>query len=220
MIHLNETLALQTVEGFLSLDDLTQLVTIMDTEHAATGWQPGHQADVVQAPPAAQEILHAATTRVLDILQRALPSVVSDGLWDYTELYAGQEIPAHIDGIHDPATPPRRIGRLGVTLAHSHAGGEFFIATTAHPAIWTGAVVGEAEGFSPGTPLTHRLPEGHRHGYTPDWLANASRTRWTAEAPAGTALAYGAQVIHGVLPVKEGRLRKFVTDLLDTPQQT
>ncbi|MFI9203079.1 hypothetical protein [Streptomyces sp. NPDC053048] len=216
MIHLSETLALQTVEDFLTCDELAQLTKIMDAEHAATGWKPTHQADVVPAPPLAQEILHSATARALPALRRALPSVVADATWDYTELTAGQEIRAHIDGIADPGTPPRRIGRLGVVLADAEDGGDFYIATTSHPAIWSGTTVGEAEGFAPGTPLTHRLPHVHDHGAVPEWLRDTPRTRWTADAPAGTGIAYGAQVVHGVLPVRAGRLRKFVTDLIDT----
>ncbi|MFI1801463.1 hypothetical protein ACH427_29550 [Streptomyces sp. NPDC020379] len=49
------------------------------------------------------------------------------------------------------------------------------------------------------------------------------RLTWSAvvecrsNALSGTGPANGAQVIHGVLPVRAGRPRKFVTDLTDAP---
>ncbi|MFF7725184.1 hypothetical protein [Streptomyces sp. NPDC008001] len=217
MIHLNETLALQSVEEFLTTAEREHLLKIMDSEIAATGWRPRHQADVLRAPAPAQEILRAATARSLHVLQRVLPSVTADGRWDYAELTEGQYIPTHVDGIPDPGTPPRRIGRIGVVVQQAEAGGEFYIETTASPAVWTGTVVGEAEGYAPGTPLTHRLPHVHDHGAVPTWLEEVPTTRWVTPAPPGAGLAYGAQVLHGVQPVRAGRLRKFVTNLLDAP---
>ncbi|MFC5147835.1 hypothetical protein [Streptomyces aureoversilis] len=217
MIHLTETLALQSVEEFLTPAELGQLVKIMDSEIAATGWKPRRQAELLRAPGLAQEILRAATARALHVLQRALPSVAADARWDYTELTAGQHIPTHVDGIPDPAVAPRRIGRIGVVLEDADEGGEFYIETTAAPAVWTGAVVGEAEGYAPGTPLTHRMPHLGGHEAVPAWLRDIDSTRWVTPTRPGTALAYGAQVLHGVQPVRAGKLRKFVTDLLDTP---
>ncbi|MFI9237235.1 hypothetical protein [Streptomyces sp. NPDC053079] len=215
MIHLSETLALQTVEDFLDANELAQLVKIMDAEHAATGWKPRSQADVIAAPGQAQEILRAATTRALPVLRRVLPSVTAHAPWAYTELTVGQEVPAHLDGIPDPAVRPRRLGRIGVVLDGPGRGGEFYVETTSSPVIWSGKEVGEEEGYAPGTALTHRLPHERAHYSAPDWLRDAVRTRWVTATPPGVAVAYGAQVLHGVLPVRAGLLRKFVTDLTD-----
>ncbi|MFD8543039.1 hypothetical protein [Streptomyces sp. NPDC059649] len=218
MIHISETLALQTVEDFLTGDDLTRLRKIMDAEQTATGWAPRFQAEVIPAPSLAQEILHQATARALPAIQRAMPSIGACAPWAYTELTSGDQVPTHLDGIPDPAGSPRRIGRIGVVLEDADQGGEFFIETTSSPTIWTGETVGEADGYLPGTPLTHRLehaPNGYPHDSAPTWLISAPRTRWTTDARPGVAVAYGAHVIHGVTPVRTGRLRKFVTDLLD-----
>ncbi|PSJ25761.1 hypothetical protein B7P34_26440 [Streptosporangium nondiastaticum] len=217
MIRLTETLALQSVEDFLTAAEREHLIKIMDSELAATGWRPRHQAEVLRAPAPAQEILRAATARSLHVLQRALPSVAADARWGYTELTEGQCVPTHVDGIPDPATAPRRIGRIGVVIEQADEGGEFYIETTASPAVWTGELVGEPEGYAPGTPLTHRFPHAPDHAAVPTWLEDVPSTRWVTPAGAGTGLAYGAQVLHGVQPVRAGRLRKFVTDLLDTP---
>lgn len=221
MIHISETLALHTTEGFLSDDELTQLRKIMRAELDATGWAPRHQAEILLAPPTAQDILQDAVHRALPAIRRTMPSIQAAAPWAYTELTTGQEVPTHLDGIPDPAAPPRRLGRIGVVLEDADAGGDFYIETTSSPTVWTGHEVGEPEGFLPGTPLTHRLPhaqepDANPHEATPAWLTDARRTRWITDARAGTAVAYGSQVIHGVTPVRGGHLRKFVTDLLDT----
>lgn len=221
MIHVSETLALQTVEHFLSPDELSQLRKIMDIELDTTGWAPRYQAEVIAAPPAAQDILRQAISRALPAISRAMPSIVAAAPWAYTELAVGQEVPTHLDGIPDPGVAPRRLGRIGVTLHDAEAGGEFYIETTSSPAIWTGDHLGQAEGFLPGTPLARSLPhapgpDARPHDAAPDWLTSSPRTRWITTAAAGTAVFYGSQAIHGVQPVRAGHLRKFVTDLLDT----
>ncbi|MEU8953691.1 hypothetical protein AB0C93_05250 [Streptomyces sp. NPDC048518] len=222
MIHISETLALQTVEEFLTPDELSQLRKIMDVEQRTTGWTPRFQAEVLPAPAAAQEILGFATERALPAIRQSMPSISAAAPWGYTELAPGAAVPTHLDGIPAPGTAPRRLGRLGVVLQDAEQGGEFYIETTSSNSVWTGEVVGEAEGFLPGTPLTQRLPHApsqdtHVHDSEPAWLRAAQRTRWITDAGAGTGVAYGSQVIHGVLPVRAGLLRKFVTDLLDAP---
>ncbi|UGY94907.1 hypothetical protein [Streptomyces gobiensis] len=222
MIHISETLVLQTVEDFLTTDELAQLRKIMDDERHAAGWAPRFQAEVMAAPAMAEEILQHATERALPAIRRAMPSIKAAAPWGYTELTAGHRVPTHLDGIPDPGAVPHRLGRIGVVLEEADRGGEFYVESTSSDDVWTGELVGEAEGFLPGTALTHRLPHApkpgvHPHESEPAWLGAARRTRWITDAGAGTAVAYGAQVIHGVLPVRSGRLGKFVTDLLDGP---
>jgi hypothetical protein len=221
VIHISETLVLQTVEDFLTADELTQLRKAMNEEQHETGWTPRYQAEVIPAPAAAQEILGQATERALPAIRRAMPSIRAAAPWGYTELAVGQRVPTHLDGIPQPGQPPRRLGRIRVVLEEAEHGGEFYVETSSSGSIWTGELAGEAQGFQPGTALTHRLPHApgpyaHQHDTEPAWLRGAPRTRWITEAGAGVAVAYGAQVIHGVLPVRSGRIRKFVTDLLDT----
>lgn len=223
MIHISETLVLQTVEDFLTSDELSQLRKIMDDEQHATGWPPRFQAEVVPAPSPAQELLRHATERALPAIRRAMPSIRTSAAWGYTELAPDGRVPTHIDGIPDVSAVPRRLGRIGVVLEAADTGGEFYVETTSHDGIWRGSVAGEADGFHPGSALTHSLPHSpgpdvHQHDGEPEWLRNAPRTRWITDAGPGIAVAYGAQVIHGVLPVRAGRLRKFVTDLLDTTE--
>ncbi|MFD8994159.1 hypothetical protein [Streptomyces abikoensis] len=221
MIHISETLVLQTVEDFLVADELSHLRKVMAEERQATGWVPRHPAEVVPAPAAAQEVLRQATERALPVIRRVMPSVGAAAPWGYTELGTGERVPTHLDGIPRPSVAPRRIGRLRVVLDEADDGGDFYVETTSSGSVWTGELASEAEGFQPGTALTHRLPHApgpdtHQHDAEPAWLRGARRTRWTTEAGAGVAVAYGAQVIHGVSSVRAGRVRKFVTDLLDT----
>ncbi|MGK5641096.1 hypothetical protein ACSNOK_22690 [Streptomyces sp. URMC 126] len=217
MIHISETLALQTIEDFLDAEERVRLAKFVDADPVASR-RPARQGDVVPAPAGAEEILRRATERALPAIRRALPSVRDAGSWGYTELWPGDAVPTHLDGIPSPGAAPRRIGRIGVSVADADEGGLFYVETTSSGVPWTGEVVGEAEGFAPGTPLTRRLPHqtavGGGHAAEPGWLSRTPTTRWTTAAPAGVAVAYGSQLIHGVTPVVRGRLRKFVADLL------
>ncbi|GHF08583.1 hypothetical protein [Streptomyces morookaense] len=221
MIHISETLTVQTVEDFLTADELAQLNKIMDIELRSTAWRPAHQAEVLPAPADAEDILQVATARALPAIRRAMPSVRAAAAWGFTELGEGQKVPTHLDGIPAPAAPPRRIGRIGVTIGDAEQGGLFYIETTSSPLPWTGALVGEPEGYVPGTPLTrclsHQAAAVREHAEEAGWLEAVPTSRWTAHAPAGVAVAYGAHLIHGVTPVVRGRVRKFVTDLTDRP---
>ncbi|MGA4837623.1 hypothetical protein [Streptomyces sp. G45] len=216
LIRLSETLALHSVEDALSAADLDQLRKVVDTEPAPPEFSP-EMGVYAPAPALAEEILHAAVERALPTIRRLFPSARQDSAWKYVELREGQRVATHVDGIPDPGTAPRRVARLAVTLQRADAGGEFYVETTSSPALWTGDTAGEAEGFAPGTPLTRVLPHIHEHSREANWLTAAQRTRWTTDAAPGVLLVYGAQVLHGVTPVRSGRLRKFVADLTDTP---
>lgn len=215
MIHIGETLAIHSVEGFLTTEELAHLNKIMDVE--AAGWRPRHPAEVLPAPAMAQEILARATERALPAIRRTMPSIAAAAPWAYIELRPGQAVPTHLDGITGARTAPRRLGRIGVSIAEPDAGGRFYAETTSDPAPWTEEVLGEADGYQPDTPLARSLPHAPEADGMPDWITPVPRTRWTADAAPGVALAYGAQLIHGVEPVRAGVLRKFVADLLDTP---
>ncbi|GAA0479392.1 hypothetical protein ABZ951_18455 [Streptomyces sp. NPDC046215] len=217
MIHISETLAVQTVEDFLGAEEVSRLNKVMDSE--AAGWRPRSQAEILPAPALAEEILTQAVARSLPAIRRVMPSIAGAAPWGYTVLTAGQCVPTHLDGIVGARTAPRRIGRIGVVIAEAAEGGEFYVETTADPAPWTTTVLGEADGYVPGTPLARSLPHamaGDPHAREARWLAAVDRTRWITHAGAGVAVAYGAQLIHGVTPVVRGRVRKFVADLLDT----
>ncbi|MGW0733950.1 hypothetical protein [Streptomyces sp. NPDC002851] len=221
MIHVSETIALHTVEDFLTEEDLSQLNKIVDNESWPEA-DAGTLTRYVQAPDAAQAILRQAVERALPSIRRVMPSIVDAAPWLYAELNPGDSVPVHVDGIPDPAVAPRRIGRIGVTISAPEAGGEFYLATTSSPELWTDTRLGEADGYTPGTRLTRRLPheavpDAVPHHSGPTWTDTLPKTRWTADDRPGVALVYGAQLMHGVTPVARGVLRKFVTDLLDTP---
>ncbi|GAA2097607.1 hypothetical protein GCM10009801_68120 [Streptomyces albiaxialis] len=219
MIHVSETVALQTVEDFLTEEESAQLVKIMDLELGASGWRPRHQADVLPAPAAALQILHQATERALPAVRRTMPSITAALRWGYTELRPGDRVPTHLDGIPDPGSAPRRIGRIGVTLTDAEEGGVFYVATTSSGTPWTARVLRPDDGYQAGTPLARSLP--HEAAYVREhlgessWIAETPKSHWHTDAPARTAVAYGAQLMHGVTPVRRGMVRKFVADLAD-----
>ena len=219
MIHASETVVLQTVEDFLTEEESAQLVKIMDLETAASGWRPRHQADVLPAPEAALAVLQHATDRALPAVRRTMPSLAAALDWGYTELRPGDRVPTHLDGIRDPGIPPRRIGRIGVTLADAAEGGVFYVATTSSATPWTARVLGPDAGYQDGTPLARPLPHeaayAREHLAESTWVARTPKTHWHTDAPAGTAVVYGAQLMHGVTAVRRGVVRKFVADLVD-----
>ncbi|MCD9194718.1 hypothetical protein [Streptomyces albireticuli] len=218
MIHVSETFALHTVEDFLTAEEISQLNKIMDSEPAAASG-PANAFRYEAAPRAAQAILQQAAERALPAIRRLMPSLAATARWMYTELGPGDAVPVHLDGIPDAGPPPRRIGRIGVDIARAGQGGQFYVATSSSPGLWTGDVRGEADGFLPGTPVTRSLPHADAtvpaSGDEPSWVETLPKTCWVTDAPAGVAFAYGAQLMHGVTPVTRGTLRKFVTDLLD-----
>ncbi|MFG3258738.1 hypothetical protein [Streptomyces sp. NPDC048172] len=219
MIHVSETVALQTIEDFLTEEEAAQLVKVMDLELGASGWRPRHQADVLPAPDAALHVLHQAFDRALPTVRRTMPSIAAALRWGYTELRPGDRVPTHLDGIPDPETPPRRIGRIGVTLTDAEEGGVFYVATSSSATPWTGRALGPDDGYQDGTRLARSLP--HEAAYVREhlgeshWISETPKTHWHTDAPARTAVAYGAQLMHGVTPVRRGLARKFVADLAD-----
>ncbi|MEU9191256.1 hypothetical protein AB0D14_43600 [Streptomyces sp. NPDC048484] len=63
MINTSETLAVQTIENFLTIDETAQVTKIVDDQLAATGWVPARPSEGLTPPDAAQEILTAAIDR-------------------------------------------------------------------------------------------------------------------------------------------------------------
>ncbi|GAA0492585.1 hypothetical protein [Streptomyces olivaceiscleroticus] len=222
MIHISETFVLHSVEEFLTDEEISRLDKIManeppvseDTEYEyASRYEP--------APAAAQLVLQPAFERSLPRLRSVMPTVAAAAPWAYAEVAAGDCVPVHVDGIPDPHARPRRIGRIGVVITAAEEGGEFYAATTSSTELWTDTELGERDGYQPGMRLTRSLP--HEGAPTPavhaapSWAQHMPQTRWVTDAPVGTAVAYGAQLLHGVTPVGRGVVRKFVTDLLDAP---
>ncbi|MGW1198701.1 hypothetical protein ACWD4B_23125 [Streptomyces sp. NPDC002536] len=113
------------------------------------------------APQATQVVLHEAAERALPAIRPVMPSVTAAGSWTYVELRPGDSVPVHLDGLSEPGVAPRRIGRLCLGLTLADEGGDFYIATTSSPDIWTGTELGEDDGYTPGTRLARRLLHPH-----------------------------------------------------------
>lgn len=214
MIHMSETLALQTVEDFLSEEERSRLCKIVDSELGPSGVLQKH----VMAPDLAQQILEQATRRALPAIRRVMPSVSGAHPWHYVELPPGGRVPTHLNGIPDPQTRPRCIARLGVVITDAAEGGEFYIATTSSPAVWTDSTLNAEEGFAPGTLLATRVDHEQADDEQLAWMSSIPQSRWITDGRAGVAVAYGAQLMHGVTAVRRGVLRKFVTSLTEAPE--
>ncbi|MEU5402259.1 hypothetical protein ABZ348_23520 [Streptomyces sp. NPDC005963] len=215
MNHRSEMFALQSVEGFLGGEELSRLNKIMDGEAAA--WEPEIHAAVLPAPALAVDILNQAMTRALPTIQRAMPSIADAASWAYTHLSAGQEIPANLDGILDPAVAPARVGRIGVVISEADEGGRFSLEPPTEEALRAG---GHPDGSEQVRVARRPVAGPLSYGSDPSATPSLVRTRWTCYAGPGVAIAYGARLVSGVSPVRRGVLRTFVGDLIDTPLPT
>lgn len=230
---LGETLAVGSIERFLTRDDDRQLTAVMDDylatadraafEHDRTSsiheipghsprlamsiYEPAGRLEIPDIPSAAEKVLQDAFDRARPTLARTLPSVTSCRPWTYIEYGPGQHITPHLDGIApDPRQWPRQIAGIGVSIgAHCHGGG-FFVETTSDPRLWNTALPGDTPGYAQGMVFAHDGADN-----SSAWFRDMARTRWTVDPEPGTALLYGSQLTHGTHPVAAGRARKFIS---------
>ncbi|MGW2652078.1 2OG-Fe(II) oxygenase [Streptomyces sp. NPDC001478] len=234
MIHIAETLTVSSIENFLTPVEITTLITVMDdalgedglrrfdtertttlhsipghsSEQAMAVYEPAGRLEIHPPPATAAKILAHAVERSMPALRRALPALTSCREWMYVEYAPGQHITPHVDGIAPaPTDPVRQLAGISVVLDHAEDGGEFFVETTAHPALWSNQY-GD-DGYHPDMAFTH---DGADH--SADWFRTMPRTRWNVRPAPGTALLYGSQVTHGTEPVRAGRERKFISWLI------
>jgi hypothetical protein len=232
-IHLAETLAVGSIEGFLTPPEITQLDTLMaehllvasgdrfgagrtESIHEIPGhttaevmafYEPAGRIEVRDLPADAEALLQAAFERAREPLSRALPSVTLCRPWTYVEYGPGQHITAHLDGIApDPLGWPRQIAGISVVITEAEQGGRFQVETTADPCLWTEQAPGPGDGYAPGM----RFARDGADRSAP-WLTAVRRTIWTAEPAKGAALLYGSQLAHATTPVLVGRSRKFIS---------
>ncbi|HEU5320371.1 MAG TPA: 2OG-Fe(II) oxygenase [Methylomirabilota bacterium] len=217
-----ETLMVHSVEGFLSGAETRRLLALMDgavpdptvfaaprrttsihairgmTRRAAAGvYEPRGRIEVVGLPGPATALLDAALERHAAAVRRSFPSLHRCEGWVYVEYGVGQHIRPHVDFARDD-TDPRRRKVAGVTLLlhPADAGGEFTVYTCGADALW--------ERGRRGLSIPQRLgPE------SPEFRALAT-TPWTVRQRPGTAVFYGAHVIHGTARVRRGRARKII----------
>lgn len=232
-IHLAETLAVGSIEGFLTTPEIARLDTLMTDHLRAAGGDrfgagrtesiheiPGHTAaeamafyepagriEVRQLPVDAENLLQSAFDRAREPLSRAVPSVTLCRPWTYVEYGPGQHITAHLDGIApDPFSWPRQIAGISVVITEAEQGGRFQVETTADPCLWSDQAAEPDDGYAPGMAFAR---DGADRSAA--WFSAASRTTWTAEPAPGTALLYGSQLAHATTPVLAGRSRKFIS---------
>lgn len=235
VIHIAETLTVSSIENFLTSDEVTTLITAVDevlgndgvrrfdtertttlhsipghtSEQAMAVYEPAGRLEIHPPPALAATVLDQAVERAMPALRRALPSLTSCREWMYVEYAPGQHITAHVDGIAPhPTDPVRQLAGISVVLEHAREGGEFFVESTSHPALWSEQKGGD--GYDPAMAFTH---DGADH--SADWFRAMPRTRWNVRPTPGTAVLYGSQVTHGTEPVRKGRERKFISWLIN-----
>ncbi|WP_354384148.1 hypothetical protein [Streptomyces sp. PvR034] len=219
MITLTETLAIRTVPGFLNPKEISDLTVLLDDHLAATGWRSAYVGEELDDLPArVHEVLDTAVARHLPQIRQVFPSAVGASPWQFIEFGPGEGAVRHLDGIGpDPLAHPRHVARIGVTIEDATAGGEFFIETGPGEAVWdTGLEAGPHAGYEAGMRVTRIAPHDKisRGEQDTSWIHTVNGSPTVLLASTGTAIVYGAQLIHGSNPVHQGRCRKFITGLI------
>ncbi|MEJ0075259.1 MAG: hypothetical protein WDO17_07395 [Alphaproteobacteria bacterium] len=221
-----ETLVVGSIEGFLTQDERTMLSTLMDqnlsaeirhrsdaaritslheipgasVDYARRIYEPEGRVELTELPSQAASILETASARSMPLVQSYAPSVRYARPWTYVEYGAGQFISSHMDRVApSPSSRPLQVLGISVLLNEDITGGEFFVETTSNPELWSQESLGRLRFARTATDVSS------------DWFNQIPRTRWTACQRAGDALIYGTHVVHGTLPVRTGRARKFIT---------
>ncbi|MBI3685831.1 MAG: hypothetical protein HY241_00580 [Actinobacteria bacterium] len=233
MIHLAESLAIHSVEGFLTPDEVANLTDVMDellgargpetygagrtaTMHEVPGlrpeeamavYEPDGRVEVSELPGSAETLLQKAASRAMPTIAWVLPSVTSLRPWTYVEYGPGQHITPHADGIAlDPMSWPRQIAGISVVVETAACGGGFYVETTSDERIWSPQRDTAEAGYEAGMRIANDGADN-----SSKWFRELRRTRWTVNPGVGCAIIYGSQLVHGTDPVGEGRARKFIS---------
>ncbi|AJC54960.1 hypothetical protein [Streptomyces sp. 769] len=238
MIHIAETIAVGSVEEFLTPKERTRLAAVMNGflteetrarfgtqrttsiheipdhshEQAMAVYEPAGRVEVPNIPDEAEQLLQYAFDRARPALSRVMPSITACRPWTYVEYGPGQHITAHLDSIApDPLAWPRQIAGISVVIHEAEVGGEFYVESTSSNRLWNTCLDHDAQGhgYADGMWLAH---DGADH--SADWYAAMPRTRWRVNPAPGTALLYGSQLTHGTEPVARGQVAKFISWLI------
>ncbi|MER6203544.1 hypothetical protein ABT234_40035 [Streptomyces sp. NPDC001586] len=219
VITLMETLAIRTVPDFLTPKEIADLTVLLDDHLRATDWRPTYVGEELsELPHSVQQVLDRAVARQLPAIQAVFPSARRASPWQFIEFGPGEGAVRHLDGIApDPLGHPRHVARIGVTIEDAADGGEFFIETGPGEGVWDARLGdGPHPGYEPGMRFTRIAPHDKisRGEQDTSWIHTVTGSPRTLPASTGTATVYGAQLIHGINPVHQGRCRKFITGLI------
>lgn len=235
MIHIAETIAIQSIEQFLAADEVDIVRTAMaeitaaqgvapfdtdrqNTMHAIPGldstevmavYEPNGRLEITDLPEAVTVTLEAALKRAMPAINRIMPSITRCHPWVYVEYRPGQFITPHVDNIApEPSAWPRQVAGIGVLIEPAVVGGEFYVETTGDDRLWAEPPVG-IPGYAAGMAIAREGSD-----YSSADFRSMARTRWNVTPSVGTALLYGSQLTHGTEPVVAGVCRKFINWLV------
>jgi hypothetical protein len=160
-------------------------------EQAAGVFSPKGRLEIALGAelPELKDLLDHAFFRRIEDIRRIYPSAVWPRGWTYVEYGPGQLCTSHADGSFGGA----QVGACNVRLDEGTVGGEFYVETCGSEQLWTGG----------GELLVSGL-------YDNPWLRSLPKTRWLAQPARGTALFWGAHLLHGTQPIIRGRSKKII----------
>lgn len=142
--------------------------------------------------PAVRARLDDAFFRRIEDIRRTHPRATWPRGWTYVEYGPGQDCTTHADGTFGGT----QVAACSIRLDDRAVGGEFYVETSGSPALWM-------DGAASAELLTAGL-------YDNRWLRALPKTRWLAMPATGTAIVWGAQLLHGTQPVVRGTARKII----------
>jgi hypothetical protein len=217
-----ETLMLQSIEGFVTSEEIATLdallleaypalseyevqnratsihvVAGLSAREAAAVYEPHGRIEVAVLPEEITALLDQALERNAVSIRRQFPSVTHRDAWTYVEYGEQQHVAPHLDFAKDEAAPGTiKVCGISILLQPAARGGEFCIHSCGSPLLWS-----ERDGESVIAPDMSPKDAGFR---------SLPKTCWRADQQAGAAILYGSQVIHSTTPVVTGRARKII----------
>jgi hypothetical protein len=222
-----ETVLPYSIEGFLSREEISHIIAVIDAfkeahpdrlqagtrgfsvhrdsalslEEVVASFEPKGRLDInsFDLPDEVIDVGETAFYRRIEDIRRVYPGALGPVGFTYVEYGPGQFFTPHIDGATEI-----RVAGFGACLNSDFEGGEFRVETCGSGRLWVQQGNGEIE-VAP-------FPSQKS-----DWYRNLPRTQWTTRPVEGNAIFYGGGLTHSMKPVTAGVLKKLLAFVSSVP---
>lgn len=227
MPHPIETVLPYSIEGFLSREEISRIIAVIDgfkeahpdrllagakgfsvhrdpsltLEEVLASFEPKGRLDInsFDLPDEVIDIGETAFYRRIEDIRRVYPGALGPVGFTYVEYGPGQFFTPHIDGLKQI-----QVAGFGVCLSSDFEGGEFSVETCGSGRLW----VQQGNGEIALAPFPSQKS---------DWYRNLPRTQWTTRPLEGNAIFYGGSLTHSSKPVTAGVLKKLLAFVSNVP---
>jgi hypothetical protein len=170
------------------------------TEALKRLYEPNGRLELMGLPREIEAAASALVGRAMPLLEQLLPAVTGHSQWIYVEYSVGQYITPHIDGVvAEDSDSERQIAGINLWLNDDFEGGEFVVSTDASMTL-----IGPEWRSSPGV---------YGADSRTQWFNDLDLADWVIKPRRGTALVYGAQLVHSTRPVVRGTAKRLISFL-------